>query len=511
MKSTVFGAIYIGSYEVSLKIFTINKNTGIKQVDHVKSGIEIGRDVFSVQYIRSEMLDELTGTLKDFKHILEEYKVDSYRAIAGSIFLNIKNREFILDQIYIRCGIKVEVLSNSERRFISFQSVVSRNDFEVLNKNAGLALFDIGGDSLQVTVFKEGRLLTTEHFTIGTLKLLNRLNGMDLSVEKLEKQMEELIEKEFYTFKRHYLEDCSIKTIVFMGEYASEFIKKIDKKKDGITIPSEKFLKVLNKFYYKNVDQIFEELSLYNDHDMLVIPYLVLYRVITEFFETDDIWVPGTNISEGIAYDYALSGKLIKNNYDMEKDIESASVFLACRYNAYTEHTESLRESADILFDSLKDYHGLSKREKLLLDVAVMLHDVGKYISIANAPECGYDIIKNSEIIGLSHKEREIVADIVLFNTRPLPEYQLLAGRLSEEDYMKVAKLASILRVSNALDRSHKQKTKHFKVQVKNKNLYLCVETTDDMTLEKTLFDTRKELFENTYGLTPVIKEKRLY
>ncbi|MCR5272196.1 MAG: HD domain-containing protein [Lachnospiraceae bacterium] len=510
MKATVFGAIYIGSYEVSLKIFTITRNGGIKQVDHVRTRLEIGRDVYAIHYIESDMLDMLTNTLKDFKQILEGYKVDAYRAIAGSIFLDIKNREFILDQINIRCGIKVEVLSNSERRFISFQSVVTRDEFEQF-KNENVALVDIGGDSLQVTLFSDGKLLTTEHLTIGTIKLLERLSVLDISVEKLEKQMEELIAKEFYTFKRHYLSDCKIDTIVFMGEYASAFIKKIDKKKDGMTIPSDRFLKVLNKFYLKNVDQIFEELELYNDHDMLVIPYIVLYRSITEVFDTEKIWVPGTNISEGIAYDYALGRKMIKSLHNMNADIISAAEYLAGRYNAYTEHTLRLRETTELLFDTLKKYHGLNSRAKLLLEVAAILHDVGKYISIANGPECAYDIIINSEIIGLSHIEREIVADVVLFNTRPMADYEDVADRLMRDDYITVAKLASLLRVSNALDRSHRQKMKKVKVQIKEKNLILTIETDEDMTLEKTLFNSRVDLFENTFGLKPVLNEKRVY
>ncbi|MCR5467982.1 MAG: phosphatase [Lachnospiraceae bacterium] len=510
MKTTVFGAIYIGSYEVSLKIFTIKRSEGIKQIDHVKTRMHLGQDVYRGKYIGSDMLDELTSTLLDFKSILEGYKVDAYRAIAGNFFLDVRNKEFILDQIYIRCGIPVEVLSNSERRFISFQSVVTRKDFAELG-DGGIAVVDIGGDSLQVTIFEEGKMLTTQHFTMGTLKLLERLKGIDLSVDKFEKQMEEIIIKEFNTYKKLYLTDKNIETVVFLGAYASDFIKKVEKKKDGVTIPSEKFLKVLNKFYSKNVDQIFAELELYNDHDLLVIPYIVLYRCITEVFGTKNIWVPGTNISEGIAYDYALQRRMLKCPHDMEADIISAAGYLAGRFNAYSDHTDTLKETADLIFDTLKKYHGLGKREKLILEVAAILHDVGKYVSIANAPECSYDIIINSEIIGLSHIEREIVADVVLFNTRPILDYSEMANRLSIESYMTVAKLAAILRVSNALDRSHKQKMKKVRLAVKEKDFIISIETEDDILLEKTLFDSRVDLFENTYGLRPVIKEKRLY
>lgn len=58
----------------------------------------------------------------------------------------------------------------------------------------------------------------------------------------------------------------------------------------------------------------------------------------------------------------------------------------------------------------------MGRRERLLLRIATLLHDCGKYISLVNLGECSYAIIMATEIIGLSHREREIVANIVRYN-----------------------------------------------------------------------------------------------
>lgn len=139
-----------------------------------------------------------------------------------------------------------------------------------------------------------------------------------------------------------------------------------------------------------------------------------------------------------------------------------------------------------------------------------MLHDCGKYISFANGPLCSYDIIMASEIIGLSHLERQIVAYTVLYNTYPLAPYEELADRLDQDAYLVVAKLSAILRVSNAMDRSHKQKFKNVRVAVKGKELVITIETEGDITLEKALFDAKIAYFENVFSMKPVIKEKRV-
>lgn len=61
----------------------------------------------------------------------------------------------------------------------------------------------------------------------------------------------------------------------------------------------------------------------------------------------------------------------------------------------------------------------------------------------------------------------EIVACTVKYNTYPLDDYEVLADKLDQESYMVVAKLAAILKVSNAMDRSHKQKFKNVKASLR--------------------------------------------
>lgn len=170
--------------------------------------------------------------------------------------------------------------------------------------------------------------------------------------------------------------------------------------------------------------------------------------------------------------------------------------------------SDALTEMATLVFDSMKRVHGMGKRERLLLQVAAILHDCGKYVSLVNGPECAYSIIMASEIIGLSHLEREIVACTVKYNTYPLDDYEVLADKLDQESYMVVAKLAAILKVSNAMDRSHKQKFKNVKASLRGKQLVITIESMDDIVLEKGLFAAKSGDFERIFSVKPVIKEK---
>ena len=44
MAVSTFAAIDIGSYEVSMKIFELSKKSGLKELNHVRYRLEIGRE-----------------------------------------------------------------------------------------------------------------------------------------------------------------------------------------------------------------------------------------------------------------------------------------------------------------------------------------------------------------------------------------------------------------------------------------------------------------------------------
>ena len=46
MAVNMFASIYIGSYEVSLKVFEISQRKKIKEIDCIRARINLGKDVY---------------------------------------------------------------------------------------------------------------------------------------------------------------------------------------------------------------------------------------------------------------------------------------------------------------------------------------------------------------------------------------------------------------------------------------------------------------------------------
>ena len=230
-----------------------------------------------------------------------------------------------------------------------------------------------------------------------------------------------------------------------------------------------------------------------------------------EIFQAESVWVPGVSLLDGIAYDYGEKKKFIKSVHNFENDILVASKNIAKRYSTGKDHIKGTTDIALTIFDSMKKVHGMGARERLLLQIAVQLHDCGKYISMADVAECSYRIIMATEIIGLSTEERKVIASAVRYNTTEFVYYGNYddGPEIDRERYLLVAKLTAILRLANAMDRSHYQKVESLRVVLKDRELQMIIDSSRDISLELGLLRDKVKFFEEVFGIRLVLKRKR--
>ena len=125
----------------------------------------------------------------------------------------------------------------------------------------------------------------------------------------------------------------------------------------------------------------------------------------------------------------------------------------------------------------------------------------------------------STEIIGLSHLEREIVANVVRYNIRDF-DYnmvrmeagpELSSGSLPDQSDATIltAKLTAMLRLANSMDRGHSAKLADCRMTVKDQNLIITTDYHGDITLESVSFEQKAAFFEEIFGIRPVLKQKR--
>ena len=508
-----FAAIDVGSFELAMKIFEISPKTGMREIDHIRHRIDLGTETYATGKMAYERVDELCRYLNEYTKIMKGYKVSEYRAYGTSAIRETENTAIILDQIRQRTGIRMEVLSNSEQRFLGYKAIAFKG--EAFNKfiEKGTAIVDIGGGSIQISLFDKDKLVATQNMRLGVLRLREILSHLDVGKGQYEGLLTEMINSQLSVFKKLYLKDRQITNVIILDDYINALVqKKYFSEKVGEQVDVKSFQKLMKLAGERTAQELTRIFDMPQESiGLLYISYVLLKRII-EVMDVEMLWAPGMTLCDGIAYEYAQENKVVVPEHDFEQDIIACAQNISKRYMGSRKRGETLEKIALTIFDSMKKVHGLGQRERLLLRLATLLHDCGKYISMTNLGECSYSIIMATEMIGLSHMEREIVANVVKFNHEEFEYYDVAkASTLDQESYLKIAKLTAILRVANGLDRSHKQKFKDVRTVLKDDVLTITVDTNEDITLEKGMFTHRADFFEEVYSVKPVIKQKRSF
>ena len=357
---------------------------------------------------------------------------------------------------------------------------------KIIEKNT--AILDIGSGSVQISLFDKQVLYMTQNLDIGTAKVREFSESVENNVLDYISVLEEYIQYEVDMFKSGYLKDKDIKNVIAIGDE----IKNINR-----LVPELHLQDIAIKY------------GLSMEDARMVLPSVLVYKTFLERSKADTIYICSTNLCDGSVVDYAQKMKKIKVSHDFYQDIIASARYIGKRYRYSKIHAQYIAELALEIFDKTKRFHGLTQRDRLILEISAILHDIGKYVNLNDPGKNGYQLIMSTEIMGLSHREREEIANIVLYNTQELPDTDELETAFWREEYLRIAKLSSILRLANALDRGHKQKFENCSMMRKGQELIITLETNQDITLEITRFSKKAELFSEFTGITPVLKQRR--
>ena len=285
MAVTTFAAIDIGSYEVSMKIFEMSKRIGFREINDVRYQLELGRGTYAAGRLEMETVDELCETLNDFKRMMAEFGVESWRACATSSLRELENPVIILEQIYQRTGIRVEILSNAEQHFLGYKSIAAiESGFKKIIQK-GTAILDVGGGNLQVSLFDKDALVTTQSFKMGSMRIRERLKELEKTTTHYDQLIKEFIRNDLTAFQRLYLKDRDIKNVILMGDFLTDTIFR-EELGDHI-ITSDEFTKRYEKTIYKTEQALAQEMDIDPEYASLVIPTMVICKNFLEIFQAE--------------------------------------------------------------------------------------------------------------------------------------------------------------------------------------------------------------------------------
>ena len=236
-----------------------------------------------------------------------------------------------------------------------------------------------------------------------------------------------------------------------------------------------------------------------------LIPGLMVYRFLLERTGAAQVVVPHVSIREGLLIDLALVVDSTLQE-DFFSQVIASAANLGRKYKFDEVHHRQVAKLCLVLFDFLQREHGMNRRQRMMLEAAAMLHDIGMFIRASNHQTHGQYIVSNSEIFGLHKEELDIISGVIRYHRKDLPNQgDINYIALQREERILLLKMAAILRVADALDRGHSQQIKTITAERKSETLVLHVPGTRDLSLELIGLDEKANLFQDVFGYKIVL------
>lgn len=518
MAFSTFAAIDVGSNEVSMKIYELSKS-GIRMLDFVRQTLELGSQTYSNGNISRDRTGQLCTILKDFQRKMKEYRVEKFRACATSALREANNQLLVLDQIRLSTGIEVDVLSNSQQRFFSFMALAMKvKEFpEIIEK--GTAVADVGSGNIQISLFHRQALVISQNLKLGSLRLRELLGDMENRTDNYYQLLSEYIDHEMETFSKVYLRDVSfgskglfsIRNLIGVGDHMKQlmyYLKPEKNEHELRVVTKEEFERIFHTISHTPVEELSELHGISREQATLILPTVMIYQTLFERTRAEVLWMIDMNLCDGIVADYARENGLLQTEHDFTQDILNSARNIAYRYQSNTAHVGFMEKAALAIYDPVAKLHGLGQRERLLLQLAVILHDCGEFINMNETRLNSYRIISTTELIGLSDTEREMTAQIVAHASGG-ESAGGSALRLGRKNRLTVAKLSAILELADALDKSHLQKCSRIETDRRENKFVITLYSLQDMTLERELFERNRAVFEDVFGMRLQLKQKK--
>ena len=510
MAKTLIAVIDIGSLTARLKIYEIGSSGVPKEIETVRMFTSLGTRSYMSGVVEPEQLDEICDCLRSFDIKCKEYRISRVICVATSALRDARNRDVIIEQIRIRTGFRIEVIDNSMERFYQNMAVREKMpEFKDLIKD-GTMILDIGASSLQATVYDKSDFIFSQNMVLGSLRIYEMLSDLQAKTTHYEDVLQEFIAQDLDDY--HAVEPKGIvykSLVAFGGELG--FIKRLLNltPNENSIITKADFMRVY-EYLFKNTPS---DLSL-NDHiptniAPLLLPSAMIIKNMLEYTGVDTVYLPQASLSDGLIFNYCSKYSGYKLSSRPDDDLIRAARNVAKRYKSDKKHIEFVENVSMQIFDASSKFTGLTDRDRLLLRIAAILHEIGKYVHAREHNDAAYNLIKYTDLIGLNSDELDTVAQVVCLYPKHNPYDNVYYQMLLPHKKVLVSKLTAILRIADAIDSSHKQKSKQITVQHDPDSLHISCSSNADMSFEMWSFRHRSGLFEEVIGIKPELRIRR--
>lgn len=503
--------IEMGTTSLRMVIAEIGGGGAARVIESLNQPVMLGRDAFTLGYIKRETIEECVAVLKTFCKVLDTYRIsgrDNILSVATSAIREASNRDAVLDRIYVATGLDVYYLEDSELSRYTYNAVLPfLKGVKALSADDVLVV-EVGGGSTDVLHIEDGKVGGAAVFKLGSYRIRRMLEEQMAPAGQLLQLMRGHIDRGVSQIKVGISHIKRSPVILALGGDARlaalEYHPGWDMRRP-VRLRTSALIEFANDLTKLGRDKTVRKFNVSYPEAETLVPALLSYAAIAESFGRKSIYVCGASLRDGILRELAEGDAWAE---EFRVQMRSAVIAAGRKYEFDQKHAEQVESISRKLFGLMQDEHQLDSRYEIILSLAALLHDTGHFISNRSHHKHSMYLINNSDLFGFSSREITLAALVARYHRKALPKvtHELYSG-LNHDDRVTVCKLAAILRVADALDGGKSQQMIDPVMQLEPGLLVIKADRMGrDYIMEDFGLREKGSLFEQIYGRSVVIR-----
>src|SRR2546429_7320277 len=453
-------AIDAGSNAVRLSVARAYSALDIEPVHVERYPLRLGESVFVRPRFSEEIFKKAAKAFRHFRELMDDFGVTRYRAVATSATREARNRKVFVRRIKQKSGITLEVINAAEESRLGREAVWAALGPEAPPR----CIVDLGGGSLEISILRDRTVEQGAQLAVGTVRLMTTLELPGVirlaEPEQVRRYVRALLESKLVP--RPNLGES---IAVALGGNAETLANVAPgPRQHGLPTMELSLLRVrLPDILRRDVRERMKAYAVRRDRADVMGVAAITFLTLGRYLNLRTFALPGVGVREGLLQEIARDAFSRKEPHRYNAAARQLLVgtrSFARRLEYDQRHAEHVRELSIQLFDQLQPVHRLPPQTRVLLEEGALLHDAGHMSSHSGHHKNGEYLALNGDIPALGGRERAIVAGLVRYHNRKSEPagHHTAYSSLDDADKPILRRLASILRIAESLDHSHRQR-----------------------------------------------------
>ncbi|PJA33484.1 MAG: exopolyphosphatase [Zetaproteobacteria bacterium CG_4_9_14_3_um_filter_53_7] len=492
--SALVAAIDVGSNAMRLGIATRDSTGTPTLIQRYREPVRLGHDAFTTGIFSQQTMDDAVEAFRQFRRILDQHHIDTFRATATSAMRDSGNGTELAKRIFDETGIDLQLISGEEEARLVHYSISRRVD--LADKFA--LLIDMGGGSVEVTLCDNGEAVSAQSFKIGTVRLLEILGeGGDFNTLLLEyldgtrKKLREQIGR-----RKAHICIATGGNAAAIGELAFQMLGT----PSAASISRKQLETVIRKLAGLSFEERIRDLGLRPDRADVILPAAMVFHEIMMLGGAKQMIMPDASLLDGIVLDMLDSEE--QTFLSQRRNLIAWARSLKKKYHVDRKYSKEVARLSLSLFDQSLKLHKFNHRDRLLLEIAALVHEIGLYVRVGGHHQHAAYLISVSPLLGLSKAEKNILSQLVRYQRKASPSDShtdfFESGKNTQR---KIWQLSCLLRLGIALNKERRNRVDSVEIQLSGDMVTLHMEGETDMLLERWAALKHSDYFEQAFGL----------